>query len=742
MTSGLIKPEGLACDWVGNKIYWTDSDTKRIEVAGLSGRESERAVLVWKNLDLPRAISLAPSAGLMFWSDWGQYPRIESCGMNGDLGTRRVLVDSDIVWPNGLTLDFEERRLFWLEAKLGYIASVDWDGSRRKTIYVANNKQMLPQPFAITMWSGVLFWTDWDTNSLYSYNISTDQVEKLRVRGKLSPMDIRVFEPSRQPGSSSPCNKDNAGCSHLCLAAPYSPRYSCACPTGHRLLNTTHCALDHTSVLLVAARESIIKVSLDTPDFTDQQLVLKSVVNSIAIDYDPVEGRLYWTDLEEDNKQSIRSALLSGPEPEEREVVTVDVDHPDGVAVDWAGRNIFWTDSGTDRIEVARLDGRYRRVVVSEDLDEPRSLVLDLGEGWMFWSDWGSQPRIERAWLDGSHREVILDTELIWPNGIALDPAAQRLYWCDAKMDRIEMASVDGSGRTVVIDHDLPHPFGFTLLGEHIYWTDWQDRSIQRARLDGSDKTVLVSHLDDLMGAKAVLTSPPEGEVNACSSGPCSHLCLHTPGGAVCACPTGHELTADGSDCVVPEAFLLYTRRDDIRRISIEAPNSNILIPLKGVVEASALDYHRTDGRIYWSDIELKTISRAFLNGSGLEVVVEFGLDFPKGLAVDWRAGNLYWSDAGTGRIEVARLDGSSRRVVVWRGLESPECLLVVGSRLLWSSWGTAPVIERARLDGSEREVFVSDPGRATGLTEDEEGGVLYWADQDSLTVRTTSLER
>ena len=112
----------------------------------------------------------------------------------------------------------------------------------------------------------------------------------------------------------------------------------------------------------------------------------------------------------------------------------------------------------------------------------------------------------------------------------------------------------------------------------------------------------------------------------------------------------GHELTADSVTCVVPEAFLLYTRRDDIRRISIETPNSNILIPLKGVVEASALDYHRTDGRIYWSDIELKTISRAFLNGSSLEVVVEFGLDFPKGLAVDWLAGNLYWTDAGTGR--------------------------------------------------------------------------------------------
>ena len=37
-----------------------------------------------------------------------------------------------------------------------------------------------------------------------------------------------------------------------------------------------------------------------------------------------------------------------------------DVDHPDGIAVDWVGRNLFWTDSGTDRIEVSILNGTSR----------------------------------------------------------------------------------------------------------------------------------------------------------------------------------------------------------------------------------------------------------------------------------------------------------------------------------------------------------------------------------------------
>ena len=60
---------------------------------------------------------------------------------------------------------------------------------------------------------------------------------------------------------------------------------------------------------------------------------------------------------------------------------------------------------------------------------------------------------------------------------------------------------------------------------------------------------------------------------NGCAgdeNGGCSHLCLHRPIGQTCACPMGLELLADGKQCIVPEAFLLFTRLNDIRRISLE----------------------------------------------------------------------------------------------------------------------------------------------------------------------------
>lgn len=80
-----------------------------------------------------------------------------------------------------------------------------------------------------------------------------------------------------------------------------------------------------------------------------------------------------------------------------------------------------------------------------------------------------------------------------------------------------------------------------------------------------------------------------------------------------CGCPIGLELIADMRTCIVPEAFLLFSRHTDIRRISLETNNNNVAIPLTGVKEASALDFDVTDNRIYWTDITLKVSHPYFL---------------------------------------------------------------------------------------------------------------------------------
>lgn len=74
----------------------------------------------------------------------------------------------------------------------------------------------------------------------------------------------------------------------------------------------------------------------------------------------------------------------------------------------------------------------------------------------------------------------------------------------------------------------------------------------------------------------------------------------------ICACPMGLELMKDSKTCIVPEAFLLFAHRTDIRRISLEYNYNNVIIPLQGVQEATALDFDINDSRIYWTDTDLK----------------------------------------------------------------------------------------------------------------------------------------
>ena len=47
-----------------------------------------------------------------------------------------------------------------------------------------------------------------------------------------------------------------------------------------------------------------------------------------------------------------------------------------GVAVDWISNKLFWSDSGTSKIEVSHLDGSSRSVLIWEGLEKPRALAL------------------------------------------------------------------------------------------------------------------------------------------------------------------------------------------------------------------------------------------------------------------------------------------------------------------------------------------------------------------------------
>lgn len=61
----------------------------------------------------------------------------------------------------------------------------------------------------------------------------------------------------------------------------------------------------------------------------------------------------------------------------------LDVESPEGIAIDHVARLLFWTDSMRDTVEVSKLDGSNRRVLFDTDLVNPRAIVANPVYGWV-----------------------------------------------------------------------------------------------------------------------------------------------------------------------------------------------------------------------------------------------------------------------------------------------------------------------------------------------------------------------
>lgn len=215
---GLKTTDGLAVDWVARNLYWTDTGRNTIEASRLDG--SCRKVLINNSLDEPRAIAVFPRKGYLFWTDWGHIAKIERANLDGS--ERKVLVNTDLGWPNGLTLDYDTRRIYWVDAHLDRIESADLNGKLRQVLV-----SHVSHPFALTQQDRWIYWTDWQTKSIQRVDKYSGRNKETVLANVEGLMDIIVVSPQRQTGTNA-CGVNNGGCTHLCFAR--ASDFVCACP--------------------------------------------------------------------------------------------------------------------------------------------------------------------------------------------------------------------------------------------------------------------------------------------------------------------------------------------------------------------------------------------------------------------------------------------------------------------------------------------------------------------------------
>ncbi len=129
----------------------------------------------------------------------------------------------------------------------------------------------------------------------------------------------------------------------------------------------------------------------------------------------------------------------------------------------------------------------------------------------------------------------------------------------------------------------------------------------------------------------------------------------------------------------VPSLFLIFSTSNSIRRLSLESAEYHDVVIIPDLDKVSFLDYHLTEGHIYWSDTTRFAIMQSDMNGNSVKPLVNFKHN-PRGLSVDWTTGNVYYIDAGVPSIEVVDSTGRFNKVLINSSLDEPVDLAVLPS--------------------------------------------------------------
>nr|CAI5839152.1 unnamed protein product [Callosobruchus analis] len=360
------------------------------------------------------------------------------------------------------------------------------------------------------------------------------------------------------------------------------------------------------------------------------------------------------------------------------------LESPGGIALDWIHDLIFWTDSGTRRIEVATLDGKHRSIIAASEVDKPRAIAVHPGEALVFWTDYGPNPKIEKAEMDGSNRKSIIMESVFWPNGIkderknSQKPPTRAIQHVCSFADILLMSYMRlPSQETVrwrhqhankIIEWGLSQPLReavhkkklLLFYKAHIrpsleycshLWGYAPKRSlkllisIQRRAVKLVDASNLTKDLHRLENRRRVATL---------------FLFYRFYHGRCSFSPAGIAF-----DWATEK---IYWTDSDSHRIEVANTDGSMrcLLVWEELQKPRDITVDPQAGLMFWSEWgEVPKIERSNMDGSNRQVIVSVNLTWPNGLAVDHSTNKIYWTDGGLRTIEYANIDGSNRKVLL-----------------------------------------------------------------------------
>lgn len=560
---GTWAPVALAVDWVGDKIYVADLVGQKIDVFELTGLW--HAVVLGSNLTSPADLALDPTSGLMFVADGGQVLRAHMDGTHA-----RSIVSEAAYKASGVTVDIIAKRVFWCDSLLDYIESVDYEGGQRVMVL---RGQQVPSPSRLAQFENRVYWTDATKQGIMSvdkYEGPSSIQVTYKAKEIREPKGIIAVHALSQPRVSNPCGSNNGGCNHMCIVtavkgAPTGLGYRCACSTGFQLqTDLKNCKL--VREFLMYSQQRFIKGKVLEPvieGFSDAILpVVSRRARFVGLDFDARDEFIYYSDVLQDVIYRVHRNGTG------REIVLASQNEGvEGLAVDWASKNLYYIDSRKGTLNVLSTRNVTHRRTLLKNLKRPRAIVVHPNRGYIFFSEWDRPANITRANTDGTGLLVFRNVTLGWPNGLSIDFKEDRVYWCDALLDHVQHANLDGTDIKTVNSRLVRHPFSIVIHNDWMYITDWRlDAIIRLHKLTGEQEEMMVREpqTNRLYGVKVYSHDVQRiAETQPChlNNGGCQKICFAVPIvqnttdslgrlQSRCSCPYGERLAEDQKSCV------------------------------------------------------------------------------------------------------------------------------------------------------------------------------------------------
>uniref|UniRef100_A0A671Q2F2 Low-density lipoprotein receptor-like n=1 Tax=Sinocyclocheilus anshuiensis TaxID=1608454 RepID=A0A671Q2F2_9TELE len=227
-------------------------------------------------------------------------------------------------------------------------------------------------------------------------------------------------------------------------------------------------------------------------------------------------------------------------------------------------------------------------------------------------------------------------------NVVALDVDvhSDRIFWSDVSLKKIySAAAADPAHHSTVIDSRISRPEGLAVDWVHgnIYWTDGELQTVSVATADGSKRKTLVS--EGLQNPRAIVVDPQRN-------------------------------------------FMFWTDWGEPARIEKSGLNGADRTPLvtDDIAWPNGITLDVLNGRLYWVDSKLHTLSSIGVNGDGRHTLIydEQKLWHPLALAVFEE--KVFWTDMHSNSIWSANRVTGRDITAVAEHLQSPEDIVLYHS--------------------------------------------------------------